>query len=244
MFRVTLIVYLRCKTFFFHACMLLCLSECDKISRWPVLHFKVHIYTTLNIMYPRKYFCINIKFPNVLDSKHIFPYWFKYICKKPTFSRFLYKKLVFSLPKNVRKSAVRNFLSAFGAPGEFIISLLLSGGLSYLFKIRFLVFFPLLPSYALGVVVQDIFQAILYVAEAFAAFLRSSSWLCLSSQIWLLWPLYRTLALTRKHPQDRLSKTLIRKLPLHKLLIKCKRYGLRSHLIYCASLSRFPSCRS
>lgn len=97
MFRVTSIVYLR--TFFFHACMLLCLSECDKISRWPVLHFKVHIYTTLNIMYQRKYFCINIKFPNVLYSKHIFPYWFKYICKKPTFSGFLYKKLVFSLPK-------------------------------------------------------------------------------------------------------------------------------------------------
>ena len=82
---------------------------------------------------------------------------------------------LFSLPKNVTKSAVRNFLSAFGAPGEFIISLLLPGGLSYLFKIRFLVFFPLLPSYALGVVVQDIFQAILYVDEAFAAFLRSSS---------------------------------------------------------------------
>ena len=142
MFRVTLIVYLRCKTHFFHACMLLCLSECDKISRWPVLPFKVRIYTTLNIMYQRKYFCINIKFPNVLDSKHIFPYWFKYICKKPTFSGFLYKKLVFSLPKNVTKSAVRNFLSAFGAPGEFIISLLLPGGLSYLFKIRFLIFSP------------------------------------------------------------------------------------------------------
>ena len=126
MFRVTLIVYLRCKTHFFHACTLLCLSECDKISRWPVLHIMI------NIMYQRKYFCINIKFPNVLDSKHIFPYWFKYICKKPTFSGFLYKKLVFSLPKNVTKSAVRNFLSAFGAPGEFIISLLLPGGLSYL----------------------------------------------------------------------------------------------------------------
>ena len=138
------------------------------------------------------------------------------------------------------KSAVRNFLSAFDAPGEFIISLLLPGGLSYLFKIRFLVFFPLLPSYALSVVVQDIFQAILYVAETFAAFLRSSRWLCLSSQIRLLWPPYRILTLTRKHPQDRLSKTLIRKLPLHKLLVKCKRYGHRSHLIYCASLSRFP----
>lgn len=150
------------------------------------------------------------------------------------------------MPKSVTKSAVRNFLSAFGAPGEFIISLLLPGGLSCLFnyKIRFLVFFPLLQSYALGVVVQDIFQAILYVAEAFAAFLRSSRWLCLSSQIRLLWPLYRTLTLTRKHPQERLSKTLIRKLPLHKLLVKCKRYGLRSHLIYCASLSRFSSCRS
>ena len=53
---------------------------------------------------------------------------------------------------------MRNFLLAFGAPGELIISLLLSGGPSYLFKICFLVFFPLLPSYALGAVVQDIFS--------------------------------------------------------------------------------------
>ena len=35
-----------------------------------------------------------------------------------------------------------NFLPAFGAPGELIISLLLPGGSNYLFKIRFLVFFP------------------------------------------------------------------------------------------------------
>ena len=50
--------------------------------------------------------------------------------------------LLFSLPKTVTKSAVRDFLPAFGAPGELIISLLLPGGSNYLFKIRFLVFFP------------------------------------------------------------------------------------------------------
>ena len=37
---------------------------------------------------------------------------------------------------------MRNFLPAFGAPGGLIISLLLPGGSYYLFKIRFLVFFP------------------------------------------------------------------------------------------------------
>ena len=46
------------------------------------------------------------------------------------------------LPRNSTKSAVRNFLPAFGAPGELTISLLLPGGPNYLFKIRFLVFFP------------------------------------------------------------------------------------------------------
>ena len=117
MFRVTIIVYLRCKFFFFHACMLLCLSECDKISRWPVLHFKVHIYTTLNIMYQRKYFCINIKFPNVLDSKHIFPYWFKYICKKPTFSGFLYKKNSILIAKKCHEISRAEFSLRFWCPG-------------------------------------------------------------------------------------------------------------------------------
>ena len=37
-------------------------------------------------------------------------------------------QILFSLPRNATKSAVRNFLPAFGAPGELIISLLLPGG--------------------------------------------------------------------------------------------------------------------
>ena len=41
--------------------------------------------------------------------------------------------------KNATKSAVRNFLPAFGAPSELIISLLIPGGSNYLFKIPFLV---------------------------------------------------------------------------------------------------------
>ena len=49
---------------------------------------------------------------------------------------------LFSLPRNVTKSAVRNLLPAFGSPGELIISLLLPGGPNYLFKIRFLFCFP------------------------------------------------------------------------------------------------------
>ena len=52
------------------------------------------------------------------------------------------RTLIFSLPKNVTRSAVRNFLPAFGAPGELIISLQLPGGTNYLFEVRFLVSFP------------------------------------------------------------------------------------------------------
>ena len=52
------------------------------------------------------------------------------------------KGQLFSLPKNVTKLAVRNFLLAFSARGELINSLLLPGGSKYQFKICFLVFFP------------------------------------------------------------------------------------------------------
>ena len=73
------------------------------------------------------------------------------------------------MPKNVTKSAVRNFLPAFGAPGELIISLLLPGGPSKLFKIRFLVFFPSFAKLRARRRGPEIFQAIFFLALSLAA---------------------------------------------------------------------------
>ena len=137
-----------------------------------------------------------------------------------------------------QKSAVRNFLLAF-APGELIISLLLLGGSNYLFKICFLVYFPLLASYVLGVVFSS------YL-------LRRRSFCCSSSFFSMPAPFQphpAALAALQnpdpdpQAPAEQAVQTLNCKLPLHKLLVKCKRYGLRFYLIYCATLSRFSSCR-
>ena len=55
---------------------------------------------------------------------------------------------------------MQNVLSAFYAPGELIISLLLTWGFEFIFKMFIPVFFPLLPSYALGVEYQNIFPSL------------------------------------------------------------------------------------